>query len=376
VKIAAVEIQSTRIPSVRAHQMAIGTTHFQENVIVKMIADDGTVGYGEAPHMVGHSQLGETPHTVRVILRHKLVPAILGMNPFEQEALTVALARAVPGNDRAKGALVLAAYDLAAKALDTPLYNLLGGKVRDRIPLSWSLPIVEIDKVVEEGIQMVERGWRILKVKVGRSDPSEDVEAVRALREAVGDDISIRADANQAYDIKTAHRVLREMEPYRVDFMEQPVHRDDLEGMAEVTRQSPIPIMADEAAKSPEALAAIIRHRAADYVSIYVIGPGGLLKSKKMAALAEAFRMRAYVGGALESVIGAASGLHFAASSPAVDLGCEMSGQYLLKDDFGTEPLRMEDGAFVVPSGPGLGVELDEAKLEQYREGEVERIQA
>lgn len=373
-KIVAVEIQSTRIPVVRAHKMAIGTTHFQENVVVKLFTEDGMMGVGEAPHMVGHSQLGETPHTVRVILRHKLVPTVLGMSPFDQEAITQALDRAVPGNQRAKGAIVMAVYDLAGKLLNTPVYNLLGGKIRDSVPLSWSLPIVDIDTAVKEAHEMIERGWRILKVKVGRREPDEDIEMVRVLRESVGDEISIRADANQAYDVKTAMRVLRGLEPYNLDFMEQPVHRDDFEGMAEVTQLSPIPIMADESAKSVESLAALARSRAADYVSIYIIGPGGIVNSKKMAAVAQAFRMRGYIGGALESIIGASAGLHLAASSPAIDLGCEMSGQYLMKDDLGTSPLKMEDGALVVPNGPGLGVELDESKLENYREGDVELI--
>lgn len=373
-KIVAAEIQSTRIPVVRAHKMAIGTTYFQEDVVVKLITDDGTFGFGEAPHMVGHSQLGETPHTVRVVLRHKLVPAILGQSPFNQEALTLALDRAVPGNSRAKGALIMAAYDLTGKILNTPVYNLLGGMVRDRIPLSWSLPIVDVKTAVEEGRKMVERGWKILKVKTGRLSPQDDVEMVRALREAFGDEISIRADANQAYDLKTALWVLRRLEPFNIDFMEQPVHRQDLGVMAEVTRQSPIPIMADEAAKSPGELAEIARIKAADYVSIYIVGPGGISNSKKMAAIAEAYRMRAYVGGALESIIGASAGLHLAASSPAIDLGCEMGGAFLMKDDFGKQDLQMKDGALVVPTGPGLGVEIDEGKLDQYREGEIERM--
>jgi L-alanine-DL-glutamate epimerase-like enolase superfamily enzyme len=132
--------------------------------------------------------------------------------------------------------------------------------------------------------------------------------------------------------------------------------------------------MVDEGAKSPEALAKHAVMRAADYVSIYIIGPGGMVKSKKMAAIAETFKMRGYVGGALESVIGAAAGLHLAASSPAIDLGCEMGGQYLLTDDFGTEQIKMEDGDFVVPTGPGLGIEIDEAKLAKYLEEDVEII--
>jgi len=375
-KIKSVEIQSVRLPVFRPHQMAIGTTYSQENVIVRLVAEDGSFGWGEAPHMVGHSQLGETPQTVRVILRHKLAPAILGKDFMNQEALVLALDRAVPGNGRAKGALMMAAYDLAGKALGTPVYNLLGGKVRDAIPLSWSLPIVETEKVVAEALQMVERGWRILKIKAGRPNAMDDVEVVRAVREAVGDSISLRVDVNQGYSLKTAYKVLETLEPCGLEFMEQPIHRDDMDGMVELTRRSSTPIMADEAVKSMDQLALIAKRRAADAISIYIIGPGSIGNSKKMATIVEAFNMRGYVGGALESVIGASAGLHLAASSPAIDLGCEMSGQYLLKEDLGRAMIPMKDGALVVPTQPGLGVEIDESKLTKYREGDVEVISA
>lgn len=294
---------------------------------------------------------------------------------MDQEALTVALDRAVPGNGRAKGALVMAAYDLSGKALGTPVYNLLGGKVRDAIPLSWSLPIVETERVVAEALQMVERGWRILKIKAGRPDAMDDVEVVQAVRKAVGDEINLRVDVNQGYDLKTALKVARDLEPFRLDFLEQPIHADDLEGMIELTRQSPIPIMADESVKSSLVqLALLAKTRAANAISIYIIGPGGPGNSKKMAAVTQAFNLRGYVGGALESIIGASAGLHLAASSPAIDLGCEMSGQYLLKEDLGKEMIPMKDGALVVPTQPGLGLDIDEEKLTKYREGDVEII--
>lgn len=371
-KIVQAEVRSTRIATSRPHQMAIGTTNFQENVVVKLVAEDGKVGYGEAPHMVGHSQRGETPATVRVVLRHKLIPAVLGLDAMSQEGLSRAMANAVPGNLRAKGALVMAAYDLAGRALETPVYNLLGGLVRDRVPLSWSLPITDTKAVLEEAARMVDRGWRILKVKIGRPEPLEDAAVVNAVRKQVGDDVEIRADANQAYDVKTAIQVIRRMEDANPGFVEQPVHRDDLEGMAELRLQVAVPIMADESAETPEDVVALWRARACDSVSIYVIGPGGLDRSKRMASIAEACRLRAYVGGALESVIGASAGLHLAASSPSIDLGCEMTGGYLLTGDFAANAIVMEDGALVVPQEPGLGITVDEAKLEQYREGDVE----
>jgi len=356
--------------------MAIGTTNVQEDVVVKLVADEGLVGWGEAPHMVGHSQRGETPGTVRVVLRHKLLPAVLGMDPLNQEAIGLAMDRAVPWNTRAKGSIIMAAYDLAGKALGTPVYNLLGGLVRDRVPLSWSLPIQDPQTISEEAEQMVGRGWRILKVKVGRPDPMQDIAAVRAVRKVVGDAIGIRADANQAYDVKTAIKVARHFEELGLDFFEQPINQSDLEGMAEVTRQVGVPVMADESAQTVADMLEIARRRAADYVSIYVIGPGGLHNSRRMATIAEAARMPAYVGGALESCIGASAGLHFAAASPAVTLGCEMSGQFLLTDDFGKQRIRMEDGALLVPTGPGLGVDVDEEKLARYRDGDVERFAA
>lgn len=375
-KIVLAELQSTRIPTARPHQMAIGTTNVQEDVVVKLVTDEGLVGWGEAPHMVGHSQRGETPGTVRVVLRHKLLPTVLGMDPLNQEAIGLAMDRAVPWNTRAKGSIIMAAYDLAGKALGTPVYNLLGGLVRDRVPLSWSLPIQDPRTISEEAQQMVGRGWRILKVKIGRPDPMQDVAAVRAVRNVVGDATSMRADANQAYDVKTAIKVARHLEELGLDFFEQPINQSDLEGMAEVTRQVGVPVMADESAQTVADMLEIAKRRAADYVSIYVIGPGGLHNSKRMATIAEAARMRAYVGGALESCIGAAAGLHFAAASPAVDLGCEMSGQFLLTDDFGRQRIPMEDGALLVPTGPGLGVDVDEEKLARYRDGEIERVAA
>lgn len=371
-RIVAVEVQSTLIPVVRSHAMAIGTTRHQENVIVKVYTDDGTFGWGEAPHMVGHSQLGETPSTVRAILRDKLIPAVLGQSCLRHEALAVAMDRAVPGNGRAKGALMMAAYDLAGKLLGTPVYNLLGGKFRDAIPLSWSLPIIDISLAVDEGIKMVERGWKVLKIKLGREKAQDDAEMVLALRNSLGSAVHIRADANQAYDLKTAMRMVTSLEEGQVEFFEQPLHMNDLDGLSELVRQSPVPIMVDESATSVERLAEIACKKAADFVSIYIIGPGGIQNSKKMAVLAGAHRMRGYIGGALESVIGAAAGLHLAASSPSVDLGCELNGQFLLREDISVEPLTFNDGCLVVPDDPGLGIAVDEQKITKYRQGDVE----
>ena len=367
-----IEITSTEIPTFRPHKMNIGTTVGQENVIVRVYTDTGIVGYGEAPHMVGHSSKGETPNTVRVVLRDKLVPAVLGRDPCRIESTWQAMERAVPWNYRAKSSINLACYDIMGKSAGTPVYNLLGGKVRDRIPLSWSLPIADFRAIEEEAALMVERGWRILKLKTGRADPMDDAEALRRVRKVVGPKIRLRCDANQAYDARTAIKVLSRMAEWDLEYMEQPCRAGDLDGMRAVRQASTVPIMADESTKCIAELVEVIQRQAADSVSIYICEPGGLLNAKKMAVLAEAHGLQGYVGGALESVIGAAAGLHLAASSPSVSLGCEMGSQFLLTDDIGTAPIPMEEGCLVVPDAPGLGVAVNEDKVKAYQVGSTE----
>lgn len=359
-------VTMTKIPVRRAHRMAIGTTLAQENIILRLYTDDGLEGLGEAPHMVGVSLKGESPGTVMLMLRDRLLPAVRGMNPFEIERIQQVMERTVPWNYRAKSAVNLALYDLVGKALGTPAHTLLGGRVRDTVPLSWSIPITDGDAGAREAAEKIAQGWGILKLKLGRPDPMEDVEMVRAIREAAGPQVRIRVDANQAYDVKTAIRVAQRIEKYDVEFFEQPVAWWDLDGLAEVSRATVLPIMADESATTLFGAVEVARRRAAQIFSIYVSSSGGLLNAKKMGDLGAIHGIAGYVGGALEGPIGVAAGLHFAGSTPSVTYGCELYGQFLLEEDVAAEPLHFRDGGLVVPTGPGLGVALDEDKLRHH----------
>ena len=359
-------VTMTKIPVRRAHRMAIGTTLAQENIILRLYTDDGLEGLGEAPHMVEVSLKGESPGTVMLMLRDRLLPAVRGMNPFEIERIQQVMERTVPWNYRAKSAVNLALYDLVGKALGTPAHTLLGGRVRDTVPLSWSIPITDGDAGAREAAEKIAQGWGILKLKLGRPDPTEDVEMVRAIREAAGPQVRIRVDANQAYDVKTAIRVAQRIEKYDVEFFEQPVAWWDLDGLAEVSRATVLPIMADESATTLFGAVEVARRRAAQIFSIYVSTSGGLLNAKKMGDLGAIHGIAGYVGGALEGPIGVAAGLHFAGSTPSVTYGCELYGQFLLEEDVAAEPLHFRDGGLVVPTGPGLGVALDEDKLRHH----------
>jgi len=154
--------------------------------------------------------------------------------------------------------------------------------------------------------------------------------------------------------------------------MEQPVHESDLEGLAIVNQQVSVPIMADEAVNSPRDVYEIIRHRAADVISVYVNPPGGILNAKKMISVAEVGRLQCYIGGALEGPIGSRACVHLACSSPAVVFGGEMGGRFMLVEDLAREPMGFADGCLVLPESPGLGGELDMKKVEKY---ELERFE-
>jgi muconate cycloisomerase len=373
-KITHAEVILTKVPVRRAHKMAIGTTLFQESAYLKLFTDEGLIGLGEAPHMVGYSGAGETQSSVALQLRERLVPAVLGKDPSQIEARQIDMERALPWNPRAKSAVNMALYDLTGKALNTPVYNLLGGLVRDRIPRSWSIGIMPFDQGVEEAKKMVqERGFTIIKVKVGaRERPMDDAEMVLRVREAVGDEVRLRADANQGYDVSTAIRVIRVMEQADIEFIEQPVHRDDLEGMAEVRQAVSTYVMADESANSPWDVLQIARRRAADLISIYINNGGGITAAKKMSIVAEPSGIGCYIGGALEGAIASLACLHFGASTPNVTFGCETGGQFLLAEDLSAEPIPFEDGRLLVPHGPGLGGDLDEDKVKHHQ---IERFE-
>jgi muconate/chloromuconate cycloisomerase len=373
-KITHAEVILTKVPVRRPHKMAIGTTLFQECAFLKLFTDDGLVGWGEAPHMVGYSGAGETQSSVALQLRERLVPAVLGKDPMQIEARQLDLERALPWNPRAKSAINIALYDLVGKALNTPVYNLLGGLVRDRIPLSWSIGIMPFDVGQEEARVMVEeKGFTILKVKVGaRENPMDDAEMVRRVRQAVGDKVRIRADANQGYDVPTAVRVVRAMEGANLEFIEQPVGRYDLDGLAEVRRAVSCYVMADESANSPLDVLELARKRAVDLISIYINNGGGISAAKKMAIVAEPANIGCYIGGALEGPIAGRACLHFGASTPNVTFGCETGGQFLLQEDLSTEPIPFENGCLLVPHRPGLGGELDPDKVRRFEVGHFE----
>jgi muconate cycloisomerase len=268
-------------------------------------------------------------------------------------------------------------HDLVGKALGVPVYQLFGGAYRDRIPLAHSLGFMETGNLLMEVEEALGEGVRTIKLKVG-ADPKRDVAVVREVRKLAGDDIAITVDANQGWpDARTAIRTIKQMEESQVLFAEQPV--EGLGPMSAVARAVDTDIMADESAWSPYDIVEIADSGAAQLISLYTTKPGGLHRAAKVAAVAEAHGFACNVNGSAETGVGNAANLHLAASMKVVSHACVVPvsapaearptmtvGRFYM-DDIIAEPFVYEDGSLLVPSAPGLGIELDEAKITKYR---------
>jgi muconate cycloisomerase len=381
-KITNIETIPIRLPTRRLHQWANLTTPIGVYVIIKLHTDDGLVGWGEAPVLKDwggdHGKyFGETPQTAVHIINDILAPVLKDHDPRRFESAHALMDKAVKGYPYCKAAVDAALYDVAGKALNLPVYQLLGGLFRERIPIAHSLGLMEIDRAVEEARQAVAEGVKTIKLK-GGVEPRRDIALVERMRSAVGSDVRICVDANQGYSSpKLAVQVIKAMAEYDLLYMEQPV--EGVDRMAEVTRRVDTLVMADESAWTAHDVLEIASKNAADAISIYTTKPGGLFKAKQVAAVSQAAGMACNVNGSVETGVGNAANIHLAASTGAVTYGCVVpvstpkekarggiAGIYY-SDDIITDAFEYSDGDVIVSSQPGLGIELDEDKLEHYR---------
>lgn len=354
------------IPTIRPHSMSFGTIEAVNVLLIRLYAETGLEGVGEVVTLGGPTWSEETVETAKVIIERYLAPLVLGKNLLMIEAIVEEMDRRVKGNLFAKAGIECALFDLLGKAYNLPVYALLGGKCRERVPLSWSLATGDIEAELEEARRLMARGHRIFKIKTGVGDPEHDIERVAALRTTLGENADLRIDANQGWDVATAIRTIRKMEPYHLTFAEQPVPRWDIEGLAEISRSTSVPIMADESICTPQDALKVTQQRAARIFSLKLTKSGGFLATKKIAGIAEAAGIPCYVGCMIETSVGTAAYLHFTVSARQVTYGCELFGPLLLQDDIVVNPVRYTEGHIETPQGPGLGITLDEAKVRKY----------
>ena len=307
-------------------RIAPSTSIESRNVIVKMHTDYEVFGIGEASpsQRVTH----ETPQTIMKTL-DKIAPHLIGMHPLRIEQIMGTMDQTVAKNPSAKAAIDIALHGIMGKTARRPLFELLGG-YRQEVLTDITLGIKESEEMAKDAVKAVRKGFRALKVKVG-VNPEEDFERIREIRKAVGPNVAIRIDANQGWTVHQAIEVLKKLERLNVEFVEQPVKADDIEGLAEVKKSSSIPVMADESVHSPEDALYLIRKEAADLINIKLMKSGGILKARKIAAVAEAANVPCMIGCMGESTIGITAGAHFAAAVKNVQYA-DLDSDILLKD--------------------------------------------
>jgi len=365
-KISKVEVLPVSLPLKHLYVISGGPIKTLDHVITKIHTNEGIVGVGEASPLPEYSD--ETQEGIIIALRKFLIPAILNEDPLNIAGILARMDAAISGHTFAKTAIDIALWDIAGKATKSPAYQLLGGLCREKISLTWCIGMGAMKDMVREAVDSVEKGFPTIKMKIGK-DPEKDLQNVAAVRDAIGEGYKIRVDANQGYTRDVAVRTLRRMEKYELQLIEQPVNRFDLDGMAEITRALDTPILADESVFSPADAIRVIKNEAADVINIKIMKPGGLNNSRKIATIAEAAGIPCLLGSNLEMGVGIIAGAHMAAATQNITYESDLVSPvlYLLADDVLKEPYQLDGHFLEVPKRPGLGIDVDDEKLQKYR---------
>ena len=366
-RIEKVEVFGVAVPLIGEYKNAYLSKTVQKSAIVRITASGGVSGLGNIDPTPGYSK-EQTPEHLAV-LRGKLAPLLIGMDATNVHAVLAKIEPAVKGFLDSKAAIEMACVDLAARIAGLPVHAYLGGAVKDRLLFNAWIGILPPDEAAKETLEWKNKGFRSAKIKVG-GNIEADRARVKAVREAVGPDFQLRIDANAGYDADTSIKLAQMMAPFKLQLFEQPVPDHDITGMARVRREANavgLPIMADESVLDHASLIRIIKADAADLVKVKVMKQGGFLNTRRMIATAEAAGIRCVVGHGFGLGINTMAEIMLAATSGNVIDGLECVGPLKTADDIVTRKLDLSSGSIALPAGPGLGVTLDDAKLEKYR---------
>ncbi|MFF5990979.1 muconate cycloisomerase family protein [Prauserella flavalba] len=365
--VASVRTVVVDLPLRRPHRFKSMSATRQSYLVVRLRTEGGAEGIGEAVVPGGPWWGGESVESMKVMVDEYLAPQLTGADVSRVDLVMDRLDRVAARNSFAKAAVEMAMFDAWGRALGVPVYQLLGGLYRESIPVTWALGADDSEVVFAEAEEKLSSGLHSsFKLKMGALDPAADTARVASVARAIGDKASVRVDLNAAWDEPTSARWLPVLEEAGVDLVEQPVPGWNVDALRRLAARLTIPVMADESLLTPHDALRLVGQEAADIFSLKVHKHGGLSATRRVAAVAEAAGVPCHGGSSIESSIGTAAAAHAYAAIRGVTFGCELFGPLLLAEDLVTEPLTYADGALRVPSGPGLGVTLDEEKLARF----------
>ena len=360
------------VPTIRGHVLAMTTMHAQSFVLVKVVFSDGSIGIGEGTAIGGLSYCPESPESILSAICTYIAPLLTGKSGDNINQAISLMGRAVQGNSIARAAVEMALWDGLARRMERPISALFGGAIHDRFPVAWTLASGDLATDIEEAKQMLaEKRHNIFKLKIGKRTVRDDVAHVAAIKNAVGEQASIRVDVNQAWSLHDARWGLAGLEEIGVDLVEQPITANDLDGLTALKKGHKIAVMADEALSGPAS--ALAFHGAADVFAVKIAQSGGLKPASEVCAIARAAGLGIYGGTMLESGVGTAAALHLFATLPELKWGTELFGPLLFTDEILATPINYSDFNVEVPLGHGNGVALDDNKVAFYRRDGAKR---
>ncbi|MET0321153.1 MAG: muconate/chloromuconate family cycloisomerase [Duganella sp.] len=363
-----IEVILADVPTIRPHQLSVATMRTQTLVLVRVVCGDGIEGWGEATTIGGLNYGEESPESVKVNIDTHIAPLLIGMEASQVAKAMATVRKVIQGNRFAKCAIETALLDAQARRVGLPLSELLGGRVRDELPVAWTLASGDTARDIAEAEHMLElRRHRIFKLKIGARPVKDDVAHVLAIKQALGDAVSVRVDVNQAWTELDAMHGIAALEAGGIDLIEQPTRADHRGAMARLAQRYTVPLMADEALHGPVSAYEIARADGADVFAVKIAQSGGLVPAAQVAAVAQLAGIALYGGTMLEGGVGTAASAQLFSTFPELAFGTELFGPLLLTREVLGTPLVYRDFMLQVPSGPGLGVAPDKDLLRDLR---------
>ena len=368
--ISSVETFIVDVPTIRPHVLSVATMRVQSMTIVRVTCSDGIIGTGEGTTIGGLAYGAESPEGIKLAIDTHFAPLMIGADAERPAAIMAALSNQIVGNHFAKCAIETALLDAQGLRMNLPVSELIGGRLRGSVPVLWTLASNDTARDIAEAETMIASARHsAFKLKIGKRAIADDLAHVGAIKRALGDAASIRVDVNMAWSESAAMRACAMLADVGCDLVEQPISRHNRAGLARLRAQSRIAIMADEVLQGPEDALDLALRGAADAFSVKIAQSGGLFAAKRVEAIARAAGVETYGGTMLEGGIGTMASAHVFATFESLSFGTELFAPLLLTEEILTEPLTYADGMLALPTGPGLGVELDEDKVSRLRRG-------
>jgi L-alanine-DL-glutamate epimerase-like enolase superfamily enzyme len=358
-------IRAPRKEAVRSGLNVADPVTASEFGVIRVSTAGGLTGAGEIS--ITYPRIG---HTLCYAAERLVSPALIGHDACEVSRCLAEVDRILAGELSAnyiRAAFEMALLDIAGKQYQIPLYQLLGGRLRDGVPLAWGIYQKDPEEMADDAIRAKAAGYHAIKLKVGRK-LGDDIAAVSGVAKAVGD-MPLRLDANAAWlSVSEAARAIEEFAAVaQIAWVEQPLPRHNLEGLSMLRHRTRVPIMADESCLTLRDAFDLAREQAADIFNVYVTEAGGVQAAAAMFAFADAVNIPCILGSQAEMGIGTAACAHLGVAVPNLPHACETFGPLRYVRDIVVEPVSIANGYLKPPEGPGLGVEVDWEAVEAIR---------